>query len=714
MGELLGGLNDAQLLAVRATEGYVRVVAGAGSGKTRALTRRYAYLVEGLGISPSNILCVTFTNKAANEMRNRVRSLIGTDEPISLVCTYHGFCVKVLREDINKLYYPRGFAIMDEQDQRMLLREIYAEMGITAKNLTFKNCLDFIAAKKDNHSYIDRMESFESLDGHISRSSDLAEKIFYCYLKKQKKNFALDFDDLINFALHILENHPDVLARWRDRLHYIQVDEFQDSDAKQFRLVSLLSKGHGNLFVVGDPDQTIYEWRGARPEFIVDFQRIFPNAKSIVMDRNYRSTPEILDVGNSIIKNNKMRVDKDMHTKNAPGPTAVHFHGMNEDEETKWVIGRIRHLVEQGASLDEMAILYRANYLSRALEQALIREKIDYVVYSGVKFFERREIKDIMAYLRMLSGADDISFLRTVNFPPRGIGKKKIDFIREKAAAEGISLYDAFSKYSGNAVFHGCEPDEYINLIEGMKSQKGRLRVSEIASALLNKSGFMEFYRRDGDNARLDNISEFMTYLINYEQAAGEDVSLDEYLQDLSLYTDADLGDEGDRVKLMTIHVAKGLEFPYVFLYGMSEDIIPNARALQERKLKALEEERRLAYVAVTRARKALFLTESEGALNGGGFKYPSRFLLEIGEGMVAREGKINPELLEMTRERASGTAAPSGETFSVGDIVLHPVWNQGEVVGVDDEKGEYSVKFDEMTDIRHIRMKYRLMVRKA
>ncbi|MFO7612962.1 MAG: UvrD-helicase domain-containing protein [Clostridia bacterium] len=714
MGELLGGLNDAQLLAVRATEGYVRVVAGAGSGKTRALTRRYAYLVEGLGISPSNILCVTFTNKAANEMRNRVRSLIGTDEPISLVCTYHGFCVKVLREDINKLYYPRGFAIMDEQDQRMLLREIYGEMGITAKNLTFKNCLDFIAAKKDNHSYIDRMESFESLDEQISRSSDLSEKIFHGYLKKQKKNYALDFDDLINFALHILENHADVLGKWRDRLHYIQVDEFQDSDAKQFRLVSLLSKGRGNLFVVGDPDQTIYEWRGARPEFIVDFQKIFPEAKSIVMDRNYRSTPQILDVGNSIIKNNKMRVDKDMHTKNAPGPMAIHFHGMNEDEETKWVIGRIRHLLEQGASLNDIAILYRANYLSRALEQALIREKLDYVVYSGVKFFERREIKDIMAYLRMLSGADDISFLRTVNFPPRGIGRKKIDFIREEAAVEGISLYDAFSKHSGNVIFHGCKPDEYIDLIEAMKALKGRMTISEIASSLLIKSGFMEFYRRDGDNTRLDNISEFMTYLINYEQAAGEDVPLDEYLQDLSLYTDADLGDDGNRVKLMTIHVAKGLEFPYVFIFGMSEDIIPNARALQERKLKALEEERRLAYVAVTRARKALFLTESEGALNGGGFKYPSRFLLEIGDGMVVREGKIDPEVLEITREKARGTMAPAGGGFRAGDIVLHPVWNQGEVVGVDNEKGEYAVRFDDIKDIRHIRMKYRLMVRKA
>jgi DNA helicase-2/ATP-dependent DNA helicase PcrA len=712
--KLLGGLNKAQLEAVKATEGYIRVIAGAGSGKTRALTRRYAWLVEGLGISPSNILCVTFTNKAANEMRGRVKVLIGTDEPISLVCTYHGFCVKVLREDINKLYYPKGFTIIDEQDERVLLREIYDELSITSKTVTFTTCIDYIAARKDNPQYINHMESFEMLDDKIGKSRDLLEKIFYSYLKKQKKNYAVDFDDLLNFTLHIFINYNDILVKWQDRLHYIQVDEFQDSDPKQYALASMLSKGHGNLFVVGDPDQTIYEWRGANPEFIVDFHKNFPDVRTIIMNRNYRSTPEILNVGNSIIKHNKMRVDKDMYTKNPKGPIVTHFHAVTEEEETKWIVRKIKKLVGAGASLHDFAILYRANFLSRAIEQAFIKENIDYVVYSGVKFFDRQEIKGIIAYLKMLTIGDDISFLRTVNFPRRGVGRKKIAFLKSRAEEDECSMYDALKNYSRNPAMLGSACGEYIKLIEKMKVRKDETDISELTRDLLNESGFMEFYRRDGDNNRLDNIAEFMTSMIAYEQTAGEYVKLDEYLQELSLYTDADVGNEKNRIKLMTIHVAKGLEFPYVFLYGLSEDILPNARAMQERKLKALEEERRLAYVAVTRAEKELFLTESEGTGHGGAYKYPSRFLLEIKENMIVREGKLDPELLEKTKRRVkAGLQIAKSGYFIAGDIVIHPVWNEGTVIRVDPDKGEYVIKFNDPDVIRHIRMKYRLLVKK-
>ncbi|MBN2882804.1 MAG: UvrD-helicase domain-containing protein [Clostridia bacterium] len=577
---LLDGLNKAQLEAVKTTEGYVRVIAGAGSGKTRALTRRFAYLVEGLGVSPSNILCVTFTNKAANEMKARVTKLIGNEEPVSLICTYHGFCVKVLREDINKLYYPKGFTIIDEQDQRTLLREIFDDLEITSRVVTFSDCIDYIGSRKDKPTYIEHMLSFEALDEKISKCRDLMEKIFYSYLRKQKKNYAVDFDDIINFALYIFINHRDILVKWQNRIHYIQVDEFQDSDTKQYTLMKLVSQGHGNLFVVGDPDQTIYEWRGAKPEFIVEFHLNFPDVRTIIMDRNYRSTPQILNVGNSIIKHNKMRVDKDMKTDNPKGPVVTHFHGKNEDEETGYIVQVIKRLMEKDVKLHDISIMYRANFLSRAIEQAFIKENIDYVVFSGVKFFERQEIKNIIAYLKMLVSGDDISFIRTVNFPRRGIGRKKIDFLRQKAEEEECSMYDALKNNLRDPAMSGVAGYDYIKLIETAKKEMIEKDISELTRDLLNKSGFMEFYRRDGDNNRLDNIAEFMTALIDYEQTAGEDVELSEYLQELSLYTDADIGEDSNRVRLMTIHVAKGLEFPYVFIYGMSEDILPNARSL--------------------------------------------------------------------------------------------------------------------------------------
>ena len=485
-------------------------------------------------------------------------------------------------------------------------------------------------------------------------------------------------------------------------------------NTEQYMLISMLSKGHGNLFVVGDPDQTIYEWRGAKPEFLVDFHKKFTDVKTIIMDRNYRSTPQILNVGNSIIKNNKMRIEKDMFTKNPGGPVVTHFHGLSEEEETKWIIQKIKKLVFSGASLHDFSVLYRANFLSRSIEQALIKESIDYVVYSGVKFFDRQEIKTIIAYLKMLTGGDDISFLRTVNFPRRGVGRKKITFLKQAAEEAEILLYEALKLNSRDPVMLGSACGEYIKLIEKMKGQKDNICISELTRNLLNESGYMEFYRRDGDNTRLDNIAEFMTSLISYEQTAGEDIELYEYLQELSLYTDADVGEARNRVKLMTIHVAKGLEFPYVFLIGMSEDILPNARAMQERKLKALEEERRLAYVAVTRAEKELFLTESEGTGHGGSFKYPSRFLLEIKEEMIVREGKLDPELLEKTRTRVkTGMRIAGSGYFTAGDTIIHPVWDEGTVVKVNPNKGEYVIKFEEPDVVRHIRMKYRLMLKK-
>ncbi|MCB0479713.1 MAG: UvrD-helicase domain-containing protein, partial [Crocinitomicaceae bacterium] len=416
-------LNDQQLEAVTSTEGYVRVIAGAGSGKTKALTSRYAYIVQGLGISASNILCVTFTNKAAREMRIRVKRLIGDQHDLSYITTYHGFCVRVLREDINKIGYPKNFVIMDVEDQKTILRDVYNEFGITSKLITFKQVLRHISKRKSSQEYLDYI--IKPADKQPNNDLD---NIFHRYLEKQQRNFALDFDDLINFTLFIFLTHNEILQKWQKRLHYIQVDEMQDSSEKQFLLVSMLSETHKNFFVVGDPDQTIYEWRGAKPEFLVEFDQQFPSSKTIIMNQNYRSTPNILTLGNHIIKNNKIRVDKDMFTQNPQGVEVVHFHAQNEAEEGNWIADEIANLVSKNdCKYSEFAILYRANHISRSIEQAFVKKNIPYTIFGGIRFFERKEIKDTLSYLRLVEFEDDISFLRIINTPSRGLGKKFIE-----------------------------------------------------------------------------------------------------------------------------------------------------------------------------------------------------------------------------------------------------------------------------------------------
>ncbi|MEQ1734403.1 MAG: UvrD-helicase domain-containing protein, partial [Bacteroidia bacterium] len=394
---LFKNLNEKQIEAVKQTEGYVRVIAGAGSGKTKALTSRYAYIVEGLGINSANILCVTFTNKAAQEMRKRVKVLIGENSDVSFITTYHGFCARVLREDINKIQYPKSFIIMDIEDQKTILREVFAELNLTSKDYTFKQVLRYISNAKSSLNYLE----FILESKHREVENDF-ERIFQKYLVKQQKNFALDFDDLLNYVLYIFINNEDTLLKWQKRIHYIQVDETQDSSEKQFLLIEMISRINKNLFIVGDPDQTIYEWRGAIPEILVDFDKQFTDATTIVMNQNYRSTPNILSLGNHIIKNNHIRVDKDMFTQNEQGVDVVHFHGQNEFEESFWVASEIKELLKESeAKFSDVAILYRANHISRSIEQALIKENIPYTIFGGIRFFERKEIKDTLAYLRL-------------------------------------------------------------------------------------------------------------------------------------------------------------------------------------------------------------------------------------------------------------------------------------------------------------------------
>ncbi|SOS52776.1 DNA helicase [Tenacibaculum dicentrarchi] len=706
--KLKENLNEQQLEAVTETEGFVRVIAGAGSGKTKALTSRYAYIVEALGINSSNILCVTFTNKAAQEMRKRVKRLVGENSDLSYITTYHGFCVRVLREDINKLKYPKNFIIMDVEDQKTVLRQVYNELGLTSKVFTFKQVLRYISKQKNSQEYLQYI-----LESKKKETDNEIEKVFIRYLEKQQRNFALDFDDLLNFALYIFVNNPDTLEKWQKRLHYIQVDETQDSSQKQFMLIEMLSQIHENLFVVGDPDQTIYEWRGAKPEILVDFDKQFVDSKTIIMNQNYRSTPNILNLGNHIIKNNKIRVDKDMFTQNPEGVEVVHFHGKNDYEEGLWVANEIKKLVaNETCKHSDFAILYRANHISRSIEQSLIRENIPYSVFGGIRFFERKEIKDVLAYLRLVELGDDFSFLRVVNTPSRGLGKKFIENVAKIAEKENISLYSALKENISQKDLSRKGAIEFIELIEKFKKTKNDLIISDLTKEIMDESGLSAYYRTDGDTDRLDNVKELQNSIILLETQDEEQINLTEYLQEIALYTNMDIEDDkNDRVKLMTIHTSKGLEFPYVFLCGFTEGVLPSAMSIKERRAKAIEEERRLTYVAITRAEKAFYMTESEGFNFSTGLnKYPSRFLFEISDNYFVRKGELSQEIIDEAKEqlKLDSTRQSMQKRFEVGDIVNHAIWKQGKIIEVNEDKGEYQIEFSETLKVKPINFEFR------
>lgn len=401
--DILDTLNEEQLQVVTSTEGYVRVIAGAGSGKTKALTHRYAYLVNELGISTANILCVTFTNKAANEMKKRIRSMIG-DNDTGYVCTFHGFCVQVLKEDIHVLNYPKNFIIIDSEDVENILNTIYKDMGINSRNYTFKNIKEMIERRKNKEPYLEDIISLDITDlkKKFLETDNKEDGIFYRYLYEQKKNYALDFDDLINYTLYIFKNYKESKLKWQQRIEYVMVDEFQDVSSKQYALANILSKFHKNLFIVGDPDQTIYSWRGARVDFILNFNKAFQDVKTIIMDKNYRSSPEILSASNSLIRKNKNRMDKELKPIKSSKVQVLYNHSKTSKKESEWIVKQIKLLLDLGKSLKDIVILYRAHYLSRSVEEAFIKEDIKYTMYSGIEFYKRKKIKDVLCYLRMI------------------------------------------------------------------------------------------------------------------------------------------------------------------------------------------------------------------------------------------------------------------------------------------------------------------------
>lgn len=708
-------LNAAQLEAVTTTEGYVRVIAGAGTGKTRTLTERFAYLVNELGILPGNILCVTFTNKAANEMRNRIKRLTGGNDT-GYINTFHGFCVSVLREDGHEIQYPKSFLVLDNGDIDAMLQIIYEERGLTLRNMTFSQARDMIEMQKlveRPEYYRDMLSlSLEELYKKYWAATKPHDIIFYGYLYQEKKCFGVDYNDLLVFVLYIFARNPEIRLKWQQRLEYIMVDEFQDIDAIQYQLMEVLAAYHKNLFVVGDPDQTIYTWRGANVRYLLDFDERFQDTHTVMMLENYRSVPQVLDVANSLIAKNKERIPKDLvAVRKDHGPT-VWRHAKSSAEEAQWITQGVQSLHKAGVPYRAIAVLYRAHYASRSIEEAFLKARIPHTIYSGVPFFGRKEVKDALSYLRMIAYQDDLSFARVVNVPKRNMGKRRMTFLREEAENRDCSLYEALQLTIENEIFKGTKAKEFVALVEEFRhSYEGR-PVSEVLSALLNESGYEKTLRTEGGQERLDNLAELKQSIYEFETTCGEEVTLEQYLSQIALLSNLDAFDDAqDKVRLMTIHSAKGLEFPHVFLCSMSEGILPSRKTMT---FEAMEEERRLAFVALTRARDGLYLTEAEGTGHENMPRYPSRFLLEIDPATL--EFSNPPTEVQMQQARsaygftdkwiADMSAAPE---FSVGDRVVHSVFGKGEIQDIDREKRAYVIQFDSLPTARALSFRVKL-----
>ncbi len=711
----MNDLDPEQLAAVTATEGFVRVVAGAGSGKTRALARRFAWLVEDLGILPGNILCATFTNKAAVEMRERIHRLVG-DADTGYVNTFHGFCVGVLREDSRVIRYPRSFVVLDNSDIDDILREIYAERGFTLRDRTFAQARDRFEIRKcleepDYRALVVR-NSVEALREKYEAATELDDILFYGYLWKAKKCFALDYNDLILFTLLAFDLDPEVRRKWQERLEYVMVDEFQDIDPLQYRLLKVLVAHHRNLFVVGDPDQTIYTWRGADVRFLLDFDKEFPGTRTILMNRNYRSTPQILAVANSLIAKNRNRMEKNLAAQRPGGAPVVAHLAPSPEKEARWIADCIEtSRASEGAALRDWAVLYRAHYVTRPLEEELVRRSIPYVIYSGVPFFGRREVKDALAYLRLAVWRDDLSFARVANVPRRNLGEKRMAFLRERAEAEKRTLFEALKAHLDDPVFKGTGAAGFVDLVERLSEGAETRQASDLLSEALDRSGYESMLRTEGAQDRLDNLAELKQSVHDYETTCGEEATPADYLSRVALFSNRDADDaSSDRVRLMTVHAAKGLEFPRVALCSLSEGVFPTRRA---RTAEAMEEERRLCFVAITRARDELVLTQASGSDFEGTPRVVSRFLLDIDPALLEFHPKPAEGLLETARARLSAATAPAAASaapgFAPGDRVSHPVFGPGQILAVDAEKGAYVIRFDALPTPRSIAFRIRL-----
>ena len=635
--DILEGLNKEQKEAVLCTEGPCLIIAGAGSGKTKVLTHKIAYLIGEKNVKPWDILAFTFTNKAANEMRSRVESLVGDAVNDMWIGTFHSICVRILRKQIDRIGFDTSFVIFDTSDQKTLVKQILKSKNIDDKIFTDKTCLYEISNAKNDMIEPDRYAA--KVKGDLRREK-IAE-VYEEYQKRLKENNAIDFDDIINFTIKIFLDNPDVLEYYSGKFKYVLVDEYQDTNKAQFTLITLLASKHGNITVVGDNDQGIYSFRGADITNILNFEKDFPGSKIIKLEQNYRCTQNILNAANEVIKNNETKYEKKLWTENDKGTLPKVFRGDNEYSEATFIVSQINSLkMEEYYHYNDFAVLYRMNSQSRAIEDILRREDIPYKIVGGLKFYERKEIKDIIAYLRLIQNTNDnLSLTRIINEPKRGVGKTSLDNIDQIAAQNGISMYEIIKnadKYGLSRVFANTR--EFVNTIEDLRARKDDLSISELITQTLHDTGYskaLEIENTVEAETRIQNLEEFLTVAIEFEEEEAEN-NLAEFLEGITLSSDIDgVEDTDDSVTLMTLHSAKGLEFPVVFLVGMEEGIFPGYKSIGEEK--EIEEERRLCYVGITRAKEHLFMTCAKqrtifGSTSCNGV---SRFVREIPESML-------------------------------------------------------------------------------
>lgn len=649
MQDLIEGLNDRQKEAVISTEGPCLVIAGAGSGKTKVLTHKIAYLISEKYVKPWDIIAITFTNKAANEMKERIQNIIGDAANDLWMGTFHSICVKILRKYIDRIGFDHSFLIFDTSDQKTLIKECLKDLKVDDKLFTDRAVLSEISNGKN--------EMLEPKDYKIKYAGDFRREtignIYELYQQRLKENNALDFDDIINYTIKILTENPDVLEYYTEKFKYVLVDEYQDTNKAQFMLVSILASKYGNITVVGDNDQGIYSFRGADITNILNFEKDFPGTKIIKLEQNYRCTGNILKAANAVIKHNENKYEKKLWTANDEGELPSIYQSEDEYDEASYVVKQINHLkTEEYYKYSDFVVLYRMNSQSRAIEDILRREDIPYKIVGGLKFYERKEIKDIIAYLRLIyNTSDNISLKRIINEPKRGIGKTSLDNIQQISEQNGISMYEVIKnaeQFGLNRV--KANADDFINLIEELRTKQNELSISELIKETLNKSGYTKALELENSveaESRIQNLEEFLTVAIEFEEEFADN-TLGEFLENITLSSDIDnVEDAENSVTLMTLHSAKGLEFPTVFLVGLEEGIFPGYKSIGEEN--ALQEERRLFYVGITRAKEHLFLTCAKRRTIFGSTSYNaiSRFVKEIPEELLNGYDKMQKEKVE-------------------------------------------------------------------
>lgn len=730
--KLLNGLNKEQQQAVKATDGPLLIMAGAGSGKTRVLTHRIAYLMVEKGVNPYNILAITFTNKAAREMRDRIRAMMGGVAEEIWISTFHSMCVRILRRDIDRIGFNRNFTILDSTDQQSVIKNILKERNLDPKKFDPRAILGTISSAKNE---LIEPEEFAKTAGDYF--SQVTSDVYTDYQKRLRKNHALDFDDLIMKTIQLFNRVPEVLEYYQRKFQYIHVDEYQDTNRAQYMLVKLLANRFQNICVVGDSDQSIYRWRGADIANILSFEKDYAQAQVILLEQNYRSTQRILNAANGVIDKNMNRKAKNLWTENPEGNKIQYYRADSEQGEGQFVVSKIKELAQsQNRKLADFAILYRTNAQSRVMEEMLLKSNIEYAIVGGIKFYDRKEIKDVLAYLRLIANPDDdISLQRVINVPKRGIGSGSVDKIANFATMHDMTMFEALESIE----LIGLSPKitksaiEFRDLVKNYTQMQEYLSVTELVEELLDKSGYRDMLKAEKSiesQSRLENLDEFLSVTKNFEDAS-EDKTLVAFLTDLALVADIDKldddGEKADAVVLMTLHSAKGLEFPVVFLMGMEEGVFPHSRSLMEEA--EMEEERRLAYVGITRAEEQLFITNTQMRTLFGrtNMNPPSRFIQEIPadllEGLEPKAKPLNrgqstfnsssgnrmqPARKAVVRPAVQNTGG-SGMNWIVGDKAVHGKWGTGTVVSVKGEGDgmELDIAFPKPVGIKRLLAKF-------